>query len=175
MDRPSLPRFAGAGHDLAAAGPGDEAHAVLAELDAMGRRRHVSPYAVAVVHTGLGDVDAAFTALDRACDAKAVDLVNVAAEPRFHPLRTDRRYAQLLGRIGLAPRRGNAIMHASPRRFRRTPLAERNRRHADATPRCFGLGHARRGLAGSTSAFAQDELAAVMRIESGDQPALEME
>ncbi len=84
-------------HGLAASGPSDDARVLLTELDTGPQQRHVSPYHVAIVHTGLGDHDAAFTALELMCEAKAVDL---ASDPRFRPLRADRRYSRLLGWIG---------------------------------------------------------------------------
>ena len=91
------------GHGLAAAGRAADARAVLRELEDMASRRYVSPYRLALVHTGLGDKDAAFAALKDACDERAVGLVNVAVEPRFDPLRPDPRYRAVLRRMGLEP------------------------------------------------------------------------
>lgn len=57
-------------HGLAASGPSDDARVLLTELDTGPQQRQVSPYHVAIVHTGLGDHDAAFTALELTCEAK---------------------------------------------------------------------------------------------------------
>ncbi len=87
---------------LAAVGQPDDARAVLAELLEERRQRYVSPYWVAVVHAGLREGHAAFAALDRACDERALGLVDLAADPRFTWLRADERFTRLLRRIGLA-------------------------------------------------------------------------
>ena len=88
-------------HGLASAGQTDEAEAVLGELTAAAPGRYVSPYRLALVHTGLGEIDAAFEALEAAHDERAIGLVNLAVEPRFDPLRGDARFGRLLRRIGL--------------------------------------------------------------------------
>ena len=90
-------------HGLAAAERSGDARTLLDELTRLARHRYVSPYRIAVVHVGFGDHDRAFAALDRACEERAVSLVNVAVEPRFAPLRSDHRYAAVLER--LAPSR----------------------------------------------------------------------
>ena len=89
------------GHALGAAGRLDDGRAVLAEVEQLATERYVSPYRVAPIHTGLGDIDAAFHGLTQACDERAVGLVNVAAEPRFAALRADPRYRVMLRRMGL--------------------------------------------------------------------------
>ena len=88
-------------HGLAAAGHTAEAEALLAELTSSSPRRYVSPYRLALVHSGLGDIDAAFEALEMAHDERAVGIVNLAVEPRFDPLRSDARFGRLLSRLGL--------------------------------------------------------------------------
>jgi TolB-like protein/Tfp pilus assembly protein PilF len=82
---------------------GDRAGAIglLTRLERLARQRYVPPYHLAIAHTGLGDIDAAFTALDAAAEDRDPALANVAVDPRFAPLRTDRRYAELVGRLGL--------------------------------------------------------------------------
>jgi tetratricopeptide (TPR) repeat protein len=63
--------------------------------------RHVSGYHLALAHVGLGDFDAAFAALDRACADRDPVLLHVAVEPRFEPLRSHERYRHLLDRLGI--------------------------------------------------------------------------
>ena len=71
------------------------------ELQQIAARRYVSGYQIALVQTGLGDLDEAFASLDRACEERATELANLRIEPRFDPLRSDPRYAVLLERLGL--------------------------------------------------------------------------
>ena len=89
-------------HGLASAGHTAEAQALLDELTVSSPPPYVSPYRLALVHTGLGNVDAAFDALDAAHDERAIGIVNLAVEPRFDPLRSDTRFGRLLKRLGLA-------------------------------------------------------------------------
>ena len=81
------------------------AHAAGAELLAQARaltgRRHVSSYHLALAHTGLGDPDSAFAALDQAWLDRDPALPAVVLDPRFDPLRGDTRYAELRQRLGL--------------------------------------------------------------------------
>jgi TolB-like protein/Flp pilus assembly protein TadD len=63
--------------------------------------RHVSAYHLALAYVGLGDFDAAFAALDRACADRDPVLLDVAVEPRFEPLRSHERYRHLLDRLGI--------------------------------------------------------------------------
>ena len=64
--------------------------------------RYVSPYHVALGYVGLGDFDQAFELLNRACEERDPSVVNVAAEPRWAPVRSDGRYRPLVGRLGLS-------------------------------------------------------------------------
>jgi TolB-like protein/DNA-binding winged helix-turn-helix (wHTH) protein/tetratricopeptide (TPR) repeat protein len=58
---------------------------------------------LAIIASCLGDRDHAFSFLERAFAGRQQDLVNLAAEPRFDPIRADPRFAGLLGRMGLNP------------------------------------------------------------------------
>jgi TolB-like protein/tetratricopeptide (TPR) repeat protein len=82
---------------------GDRAGAArcLERWTALGPARHGSPYHLAIAHTGLGDLDAAWTALDAARDQKDPAVAYVAVEPRLEPLRSDARYARLIETLGL--------------------------------------------------------------------------
>jgi tetratricopeptide (TPR) repeat protein len=59
------------------------------------------PIFVAMVFTGLGEVDEAFRWLDQAFDEDYPYLEYLPSNPFFDPLRDDPRYAALLNRIGL--------------------------------------------------------------------------
>ena len=82
---------------------GDRAGAVglLTRLERLARQRYVPRYHLAIAYTGLGDLEAAFAALEGAAEDRDPALANVAVDPRFAPLRHDRRYADLISRLGL--------------------------------------------------------------------------
>ena len=58
---------------------------------------------LALLYAGIGNVDAAFGQLERACDGRDPSLDTLAVEPRFHVLHQDRRYQNLVERLKLAP------------------------------------------------------------------------
>jgi len=86
------------GHVLAGSGRPDEAREILKTLEAVSRERYVPPYALALVHAGLGDGDAAFAWLDRAYEARDVHLIFLTVDPKWDPYRADPRFAALLAR-----------------------------------------------------------------------------
>jgi TolB-like protein/Tfp pilus assembly protein PilF len=88
-------------HARAVLGDRAAAAGMLTKLERLARQRYVPSYHLAIACTGLGDVDAAFEALDRAAEERDPVLLNVAVDPRFAPLRDDRRYTELVTRLGL--------------------------------------------------------------------------
>jgi hypothetical protein len=78
-----------------------EARKLLAELRARGKAGYVSPYDIATVLVGLGEVDAAVHELELAVQGRAYGLVFIRVDPRFAPLEADPRYGALLRKIGL--------------------------------------------------------------------------
>lgn len=70
------------GYVLAKTGRDAEAREVLRTLDAAARERYVPPYAMALVHAGLGERDAAFAGLDKAFDARDVHLIYLPVDPK---------------------------------------------------------------------------------------------
>jgi DNA-binding winged helix-turn-helix (wHTH) protein/Flp pilus assembly protein TadD len=82
-------------HALAIAGRRAEAEIL------MSRSRNVSRYWLAIVHTALGECDAALESLHEACENREAWLVWLKVEPRYDPLREDARFDHLLRRIGL--------------------------------------------------------------------------
>jgi TolB-like protein len=71
----------------------------VAAAERIGRSRYVSPYYLAVALAGLGDVDAAFHTLDRACDDRDPAVLYIGVDPRLASLRGDARYAALIARL----------------------------------------------------------------------------
>jgi TolB-like protein/Tfp pilus assembly protein PilF len=92
-------------HAKALAGSPEEAGAIVNRLESLASRSYVSGYHLALAHVGLGDRNAAFALLERACAERDPSVVNMAVEPRFEPLHRDSRYASLLTNLGLAFRR----------------------------------------------------------------------
>ena len=88
------------GYSLAKAGRANEARDVLRTLETLARERYVPPYAMALVHAGLGERDAVFKWLDRAYDARDVHLVFLTVDPKWDPYRPDPRFQTLLQRCG---------------------------------------------------------------------------
>ena len=88
-------------HALGIKGDRDRAVEILCQLDEMSQDRYVSSYHRALAHLGLGDFDATFTLLARACEQRDPWLMHLASEPRFDPIRSDARYTAVFGQLGL--------------------------------------------------------------------------
>src|SRR5262245_56461034 len=86
-------------HVKAVMGCPSQAQALIARARALEGRRYVPPFHLALAHTGLGDLDEAFAALDQAWLDRDPALATLNAEPRFEPLRADPRYRALIDRI----------------------------------------------------------------------------
>jgi adenylate cyclase len=63
--------------------------------------QYVTPLAEALAAIGLKDFDLAFQRLDDAIDHKTNFVNLLAAEPFFHPLRSDQRFTSLLKKLNL--------------------------------------------------------------------------
>ncbi len=92
------------GHALAVAGRRAEALAVLEGLRHLSATQYVSPYSVALVHAGLGDRDEALAWLDKAYAERSDYMPYLRLEPMLDGLRSDHRFAALVGRVGLSSR-----------------------------------------------------------------------
>jgi TolB-like protein/Flp pilus assembly protein TadD len=90
------------GYVLARAGRTAEAREVLKTLQTAARDRYVPPYAVALVHAGLGERDAVFECLARAYAARDVHLIFLLVDAKWDDYRQDPRFAALLTRCGFA-------------------------------------------------------------------------
>jgi TolB-like protein/DNA-binding winged helix-turn-helix (wHTH) protein/Tfp pilus assembly protein PilF len=93
------------GYVYARAGRSEDAHNVLTELTDRSAREYVPPYALALVHAGLGENGRAMEWLERAGDERSPRMVFLNVEPRFDGLRADPRFKRLVQRIAL-PARG---------------------------------------------------------------------
>ncbi len=91
------------GHAYAASGEKAKAQAVLAELRDLQEQRYVSPYTVAAIYAGLGERDQTFKWLEKAHEERDIWLMNLKVDPAFAKFQSDRRFPDLLTRIGLRP------------------------------------------------------------------------
>jgi tetratricopeptide (TPR) repeat protein len=83
------------------AGNTTQAKRIVEDLKEISKTRHVSPYSVALVYSGLNDKDQAFEWLDRAYEARSFGMTLLKLETVFENLRSDPRYKDLLKRMNL--------------------------------------------------------------------------
>jgi len=87
----------------AGAGRTDDARRILEQLNEIAAATYVSPYSLARVHIGLGQIDEAFGYCEKTYQERHGILTYLKVEPIFDRLRSDRRFAELLGQMGLSP------------------------------------------------------------------------
>lgn len=97
------------GHEYAVSGDKAEALSILSELKQISAHTYVPTIYVALIYTGLHDVDHAFEWLDRASKERCEYLVYLASEPLADPLRNDPRFGQLLKRLGLNAQNSSVV------------------------------------------------------------------
>jgi serine/threonine-protein kinase len=85
------------------AGKPAEAQAILKQLEALGKKRYVTPLYFAIVYAGLKDKDRAIEYLNQAFDARHPGLVLIRIEPMFDGLRGDERFKALIKRFEPIP------------------------------------------------------------------------
>jgi serine/threonine protein kinase/tetratricopeptide (TPR) repeat protein len=88
------------GLTYAAAQRTGEARAVIERLDRLAKTRYVSPLDYAMVHAGLGNVDAALDALERSHEDRVSDFARVKLLPWPEAVRSDARFASLTKNLG---------------------------------------------------------------------------
>ena len=89
------------GYTYAMAGRKAEALKTLAELESLAERRYSSPVRIACIYAGLGDKERAFEWLEKGFAGRSDHLTQLKTECMFDSLRTDRRFPDLLRRVGL--------------------------------------------------------------------------
>jgi TolB-like protein/Flp pilus assembly protein TadD len=88
------------GHMLARAGQRDEANQVLSELIARSNATGIGAFQIAMVYTGLGDLDQAFAWLDKSIDDRSIS--SMVMGPVFEVLHRDPRFQKFRARLGLS-------------------------------------------------------------------------
>ena len=85
---------------FAVTGKKEEALKLLEELE----KSNARPSEIAVVYTGLGEIDQAFEWLDRAVEPDELDDLRLSwSDVEYDPLRDDPRFQDLLLRMNLVP------------------------------------------------------------------------
>jgi TolB-like protein/DNA-binding winged helix-turn-helix (wHTH) protein/Tfp pilus assembly protein PilF len=104
-------------HAHARAGQRAEALKVLGELRRIEaeERGYVPLFGAIWAYAGLGDRDAAFAALEKACEQRVDRIAWLNVDPLLEPLRSDPRFEELVRRVGL-PTRGSPPRSAPTRR-----------------------------------------------------------
>jgi predicted Zn-dependent protease len=82
-----------------------EAREVLRTLETLSHERYVPPYAMALVHAGLGEPGATFEWLDKAYAERDVHLMYLTVDPKWDPYRSDPRFDALLARCKFTSQR----------------------------------------------------------------------
>jgi hypothetical protein len=77
----------------------------LEHLIGRGSTVYVSPYTLAALYTELGDREKALAALARALETRDPMIVSVDVDPAFDPIRADRRFQEIVTRVGPGSRR----------------------------------------------------------------------
>ena len=99
-----LTALTGLGYGYAVTGRRADAEKVLARLNKLSKREFVSPVWMAKIYSGLGEKDKTFESLERAyADRSIVSVAYIKTNPMLDPLRSDPRFAELLGRLNLQP------------------------------------------------------------------------
>ena len=88
-------------HAYAVSGQKSKAREMIQVLISTSRRRYLSPYYIAAIYVGLGEAEQAVDWLEKAFDDRTSELMFIKQEPIFAPLRSHRRFQDLLHRIGL--------------------------------------------------------------------------
>ncbi|HZS09114.1 MAG TPA: tetratricopeptide repeat protein [Blastocatellia bacterium] len=99
---PALTIKAAVGRIEARRGRKSEARKIAAELS-QSQHLNVLTYFIAAIHAALGEKDQAFEWLDRACESHNLALLSLKIDPNFALFHTERRFADLLERIGFEP------------------------------------------------------------------------
>ncbi len=85
----------------ASAGRSEEAQEILHDVLTTAKGGYVPSGDVAAVYAALGEKERAFEWLERAYEERSIGMAYLVTDPRFDPLRSDPRFADLLRRVGL--------------------------------------------------------------------------
>lgn len=83
----------------AVAGNLEEAQKALDQMERLSKRRHVSPYHLALVNAGLGRIEACLDLLDKAYDTGDAKVLWIGVDPELEPLHGHPRFNDLLRKL----------------------------------------------------------------------------
>ena len=89
------------GYVYAAAGKKNDALRLVDELKELSKQRHVPPYSIAIIYSGLNDKDRAFEWLNKAYDERSFFITLIKVEHVLDNLRPDLRFKELQKRVNL--------------------------------------------------------------------------
>jgi serine/threonine-protein kinase len=89
------------GYAYAKAGRKEDARKLISELKEQAKSRYVAAYSLAVIYAGLNEKDEAFAWLEKAYQARSYWVIWIKVDPKMDNLRSDPRFLNLMGRIGL--------------------------------------------------------------------------
>ena len=90
------------GHAYARSQKKHEANKMLDELNELSKQQYVSAYEVATIYVALGNNEQAFQLLEEAYGEHSFHLVYLNVSPQFKPVSSDRRFQNLVQRVGLS-------------------------------------------------------------------------
>jgi serine/threonine protein kinase/tetratricopeptide (TPR) repeat protein len=93
--------YAGLGYVYATSGKHEKALQILGEFEDLAKSRYVDSYLLAMIYSGLGDKNNAFSRLNKAFEEHSASMVFVKSDPFLAGLRSDPRFPELLRRMGL--------------------------------------------------------------------------
>jgi eukaryotic-like serine/threonine-protein kinase len=92
--------IAGMGYMYAQIGEGEKAHDILSDLLNQSTQRFIGPEDIALVYAALGDMDSAFTYLEKALDKHGFYMCFLKVDHRFDILRNDLRFDEIVEKMG---------------------------------------------------------------------------
>jgi class 3 adenylate cyclase/TolB-like protein/Tfp pilus assembly protein PilF len=99
--------LAALGYIYGITGKKDSALYYLNRMDTLSSSRYMSPYGFALIYASLKDYDKTFEWLEKAYIDRANWMVWLKQDPRWDPIRSDKRYPPLVAKIGLPPINSN--------------------------------------------------------------------
>jgi len=96
-----VPTIAAMGFVYGITGKKAEAEKILIRLKELSGQKYVTPYGVALVYAAIGDKDKAFEYLEKSYLDRSHWLVWLKLDSRWESIRSDKRFTELLNKVGL--------------------------------------------------------------------------
>ncbi len=93
--------LAAIGNVYGISGKKKEAQNILDTLHSLSSKKFVTSYGVALVYAGSGEKEAAFSWLNKAFEERSNWLVWLKTDPRWAPIKSDKRFTELVNKVGL--------------------------------------------------------------------------